>query len=221
MFNSALLKLRFKHSLDSWTGRAHGQELLYAHMLGDALRGQAIKLPHLYPTGAAANYSLLYLLLRIQTELPVQTTLEIGIGQSTLLLDALGAVGESVEHDQKWAEVIAGQVTNRTIRVPRLVERHFAGRATMCYDFSPQEADFVIVDGPQGTGRFSRLGALELLDKSLAEEFIVIFDDAERRGEQDTIMEFLKRRNANVHFFSGLKSQCVAYTEKYELVSWF
>src|SRR3546814_16016062 len=52
-------------------------------------------------------------------------------------------------------------------------------------------------DGPQGSARNSRWGALEILERSLADEFIVIFDDAERRGEQEPAMEFQRMRGGN------------------------
>src|SRR4051812_44863033 len=66
-----------------------------------------------FPTGGAANYSLLYLLLRIAKEQRPRSVLDVGCGQSTLLWDRLrnkGLVGSVVtlENDAAWGAAIGG-----------------------------------------------------------------------------------------------------------------
>ena len=56
--------------------------------------------------------------------------------------------------------------------------------------------DLLLVDGPVGTDRFSRFGCLELIRSHLSKDFLIIMDDGQRRGEQDTvahIVDLLRR----------------------------
>src|SRR5690348_10090169 len=58
-----------------------------------------------YPVGSAANHSLLYLIARSFIELPIRNALEMGAGQSSILLSQLNerlkkeATITTVEHD--------------------------------------------------------------------------------------------------------------------------
>jgi hypothetical protein len=150
-----------------------------------------------YPVGSAANHSLLYLIARSFMELPVRNVLEMGAGQSSILLNQLNerlkkeANITTVEHDPLWADRIRGQVKHR-VNVAALVEKSIDGHRIHHYGdgyFDPSVLyDFVLVDGPPAHGKeemaLNRLGALELLNKNLAESFVLIVDDAERRGEE-------------------------------------
>jgi predicted O-methyltransferase YrrM len=149
-----------------------------------------------YPVGSAANHSLLYLIARSFIELPIRNALEMGAGQSSILLSQLNerlkkeATITTVEHDPLWAERIQSQVTHR-VNVAPLVPKSINGHNIYHYGgeyFDPAVLyDFVLVDGPPAHGKedmaLNRLGALELFRKNLAENFVIIVDDAERRGE--------------------------------------
>src|SRR5262245_35494224 len=68
-----------------------------------------------FPVGPAANHGLLYLVLRCYLEFPALRILDVGAGQTSLLLDALHrrlGKGEiiTLEHDAGWAQRIAPQV---------------------------------------------------------------------------------------------------------------
>jgi hypothetical protein len=68
-----------------------------------------------FPTGGAANYSLLYLILRIGLEFKPASVLDIGAGQSSLLWSMLrrhGLVGSvlTLESDREWAQRIGDQI---------------------------------------------------------------------------------------------------------------
>jgi predicted O-methyltransferase YrrM len=149
-----------------------------------------------YPVGSAANYSLLYLVWRCVRDLPIAAVLELGAGQSTLLLDkarpALGAgfAVRTIEHDAFWAQAVAQNVTHEVVQAP-LVPLQIGGRTIAYYDLAQvigdaQRFDLVIVDGPpaaNGDTRYSRTGCVAVLERCLAEDFVVIVDDAERAGE--------------------------------------
>lgn len=218
--NRLLAKARFRHWRSKLDGSLDRREAKYATMFNEAFRSKTGNAPAFYPTAGAANYSLLYTLMRCHTELPVSRTLELGMGQSTVLLSALGVEAVSVDHEKPWVDRMAGQVRHACVHAP-LVARNVHGHNVHCYDFTPSKFDLVLVDGPQGTPRRSRWGALDILDNCLNDEFIVIFDDAARKGEQDTIREFLCSRDAEIHLVQGSDAQIIAYTRKFSVVKYF
>ncbi len=148
-----------------------------------------------YPVGGAASHSLLYLLLRTIREFKVRTILELGAGQSTLLIDALnvklqrGMDVTTVEHDAEWATHIQSLVSHRVLHAP-LANVTVHGKAIDYYSggFLPpgKRFDLVLIDGPPAhlaDRRFARIGCLDFLPDILAEDFMLIIDDAERQGE--------------------------------------
>lgn len=148
-----------------------------------------------YPIGSAANHGLLYAITRAYTEFPVTSVLELGCGQSTLLLAELkrkrnqGASIRSVDQDPQWADWMRARVSHEVV-VAELVPKTAHGYSIQHYRdgyFDKAKAyDLIIVDGPIVNGAcpmMDRIGCAEILETSLAPDFIVIVDDAERKGE--------------------------------------
>jgi hypothetical protein len=150
--------------------------------------------PRFYPVGSAANYGLLYIILRSAQDFPVKEVLELGAGQTSFLLNMLVDSGvmkatvRTIEHDNEWAgRVSAGvshQITKTSLVPKRLYEISFQG-----YDFTPlveREIELLVIDGPpagEPMVQFSRLGAVELIEWINPARFIIVIDDAEREGE--------------------------------------
>lgn len=147
-----------------------------------------------YPVGWAANHSLLYLITRCFAELPVRQVLELGAGQSSILLSQLndrlkrGAVITTVEHDRLWADRIQSQVSHRVLvtdLVPKTIEGHRIQHYGDTYFDASVRYDFVLVDGPPANRNdlaLNRLGVIEVMG-NLAEDFVIIVDDVQRYGE--------------------------------------
>jgi len=189
-----------------WTNPA--MEIVYRELFLRDLRRLEIE-DEFYPIGAAANHSLLYVITRAFTEFPVANVLELGCGQSTRLLARLNrrlnraAAIRSVDHDPDWAErlraavghqVVVAELTRKTIdgfTFPHYAEGYF-DRA--------MKYDFVIVDGPvvrDAATAMTRLGCLDVVETALAPDFIVVVDDAERKGEgilTDRLRALLRRK---------------------------
>ena len=198
-------------------------EIHYQQIFDAAVARSGLAVPPLFPVGNAANASLLYLLFRLTQDFPRLAWLELGAGQSTLLLDALQTGGRiaslvTLEHDPHWADTIRAKVGHAVIEAP-LRQASLYGLPAEAYGYdSTARFDCVTVDGPVGTPGRSRWGTLKLLQENLAEDFVVIFDDAERPGERDTIAKFLELRpEANHIFVHAAKSQCVVFTSKYAI----
>jgi predicted O-methyltransferase YrrM len=156
-----------------------------------------------YPVGSAANHGLLYFLTRCFTELPIRMAIELGAGESSVLLSEIVRIqGErtelrTVEHDPVWAARVRPRIHHQLV-VAELVEKQVDGHAIRHYAEPYFDRtvryDFVLIDGPPGyyeNIQYSRLGALELLTH-LATDFVVVVDDAERHGE-DVLVGAIRR----------------------------
>ena len=197
----------------------YGRELLYERLFSNGLSRLELENRY-YPTGFAANFSLMYILLRCISELPVQRVVELGCGQSTLLFDALRQLRPmeitTLEHDRVWARRMRQHVEHE-ITCANLVWRVVAERRTLVYDTDAglgASPDLLLIDGPQGGSRHSRWAALQWIEHGLGDDFIIVFDDAERRGEIDTIEKTLsllgtQGRNFRTRFYYGIKWQFV------------
>ena len=182
-------------------------------------------IPNEYEPGAgAANSSLLYILARLMRELPVQDVVELGSGQTSILIDRIRKAkhkafeARTLEHDRNWIDRIGKKVDHRTIYAP-LRKMDVAGHEIEFYEIAndlPQQIDFLLIDGPPAScpqTRFSRLGAATLVPL-LGSDFVILIDDSEREGEQllsALIAERLSSRHAGYRKkeFHGDKRQTV------------
>jgi hypothetical protein len=167
-----------------------------------------------YPLGGAANYGLLYILLRAAQELKIRSLIELGAGQTSILISRLGESGLltgqrlTVEHDPQWVQRLGPLVGHRIETVP-LVPRRDGPKPYRGYDLSSVTSsrviDFLIIDGPPASDSsqaFARLGALPLLQLLDPEGYVIVIDDAERYGERfliARIRELLAERGDNIH----------------------
>jgi len=168
-------------------------EAVYQRIVQRDLEYLGIK-DRFYPVSAAANYSLLYVIVRACIDFPINHVLELGAGQSTLLFDALHRVNAirgsvcTLEHDVNWADRVAARVSHPIIRTS-LVPKTIAGISFTGYDFAAlgiRPFDLLLIDGPPAwpsANKFSRLGAADLVKSVDPSSFMIIVDDAEREGE--------------------------------------
>ncbi|SDD79313.1 hypothetical protein [Rhodospira trueperi] len=168
-------------------------ELVFLDLFRDALR--ELELPFIYrPFGAGANASMLFLTLRcVQLHQPARV-LDLGAGQTSLLLDALGAAHpmevHTIEGDPGWHADISGRVRHAVHLCP-VEMRRWGRNGFPAYRLPPtilqEPFDLVLVDGPGGARRFGRAGVLDVIPAALSPSGVVVFDDADRRGERETI----------------------------------
>ena len=160
-----------------------------------------------FPIQWGGNYSLLYLILRVIQTVKPKNVIELGVGQTTLLIDELRIKAGfefdvvSLEHDQFWATEMGKQVSHDITHAP-LVTKRVSGKKVSCYNLenaplTDRKFDLMVVDGPIGTIFWSRICALEILKEHSSEEFSVIFDDYQRFGERQSASLIRKHFNAN------------------------
>ena len=79
--------------------------------------------------------------------------------------------------------------------------------------FSGEKFDFILVDGPCGTDRFSRPQIIAMAEHNLAERFCIMVDDSHRPGEQETIFEVqASLRIRNIPFVTANRTYCKTHS---------
>ncbi|MCK5045378.1 MAG: hypothetical protein KAS22_02285 [Candidatus Heimdallarchaeota archaeon] len=182
-----------------------------------------------FPDGFAANASLLYLLFKILQKTKPKTILELGSGQSTKFTTRYVKESENsqitiLEDCKEWFNKTKPDLftskRSRYIYSP-LVQTKFGKRKRLWYSTKllaeeDKTYDLILVDGPFGTMRYSRIGIANYIPKIIDEKnFIIVFDDAARIGEQDTIKAIKKifRKNSiefvEFHVYGSKKQTCL------------
>lgn len=218
----------------------HLHEIIWANVYNDSIRGREyLENLNLNIGRWAGNYAFFYVLNRILHDFNPKTILDVGLGESsrfimTCLDNYLKETQHVViEHDPKWIELYKernGVSKNTSIIRLDLIEKKFKGHKTTSYkNFSNKvkgyDFDLIILDGPFGSKRYSRndiLSLVEYLDSS--KEFIILFDDTNRKGERETfkilVNELTKKSiSFNVEHYKGNKTVSVLATNKYKYVT--
>lgn len=125
--------------------------------------------------------------------------LECGPGVSTLLLGALcGARGRevtSLEHLPEWRDRVEDEVRRYALPRTRVVLAPLGpGDGFDWYALprlAPASLGLVACDGPPGSTRGGRFGALPALRPALAPGCILVVDDMHRAPEQETVRRWL------------------------------
>ena len=211
------------------TAWLQGREVVFQGIVHRELDRLDIRDTPFYPLRSAATYSYLYLLLRAAQELPELKILELGAGQSTQLLDRLAQrftmTCTTLEHDAGWQQRVQGQVGGEVLHAP-LLDAKVQGFSGPVYDASVLASDrrfnMLLVDGPRSSRRRSRWGCLQFIEQRLESEFLIIFDDAERPGEIDTIAATLRMLDAKgqayrTNLVRSVNSQFLIATEAFDV----
>lgn len=204
-------------------------EVLWAQIYHDTIAGREdLRGLSLSPGRWAANYSLLYLIVRVLLAVRPKRILELGLGESSKVISTLlnSELPDSrhivVEHDDQWISFFTTNFTlssRSEIFRCNLIESKSDGIAPRRYaDFQKclkDGFDFYLIDGPFGSEPFSREELIQIVD-SLQEghSFVIIMDDYNRTGERKTVELALERLRARgVSFkstvYSGVKDQFV------------
>lgn len=214
-----------------------------AHVFEDSINDVAwIRSKNFSPHGNAAKYSFLYILFRILNDVNPRSIIEFGIGQSSKLTSQYVAYGENknsyltlVENDSMWVDIFKKQLVDcDRIKILRLdLEDIEIPRGTQIFqttiykdlnkNIGDQKFDCIIVDGPHGTPHFSRVELFDLIEKNLADKFIIVMDDYNRLGEQETIQKVLEKLdNLSIPYdtttYRGVSTQLIIYSPCYSFL---
>lgn len=222
---------QMQKDLQEWRSLAQRQfkELNFADLLHDTvlnsfwLNDKSFSLH-----GWAANYSFIYMLYRILDNVKPQNILEMGMGQTSRLTSQYvahcnpNATLDIIENDAGWISTYQPQLAqNDNIKVHQCDLEFFTYDKTECRKYKDLDKaigntkyDLIIVDGPFGANQtLPRSNILDLIKNgNLDNDFIIIFDDTERLGEQNTIAYTLKLlEETHIEYFTfkrnGIKTQ--------------
>ena len=173
-------------------------------------------------------------------EYKLASILELGLGESTKFIATYGQHyiklknHTVVEHDNEWISIFQQnfQITSFTrILQLNLEEKQINSFKSTSYLGLEKEItekyDLYIIDGPFGSDRFSRHTIVDLaMNFNPEDEFIILMDDCDRKGEMDTVNDLIKLLNKkNIKFYTrkyiGLKDQLLIVTEKYKFTTSF
>lgn len=215
------------------------KELEWGHIYHDSIRGK--KWLENLPLNVgrwAGNYSFFYVLNRILQDFKPKAILDLGLGESSKFIssflenDLIDSEHTIVEHDENWISEFQNRVTltNRSnIVYCPIKEIEIKGHKSNSYDGFNEKVkgkfDLYIVDGPFGSVRYSRYNIISKIEEfDLNDEFIILFDDTNRRGEKDTledIINILQRKKFEIFigYYQGNKSNSVIATKKYRFAT--
>lgn len=208
----------------NYSSNLETKELLYFQAFLNTLPEKS----DFFPFGGSANSSLLYFLGRFLKEFQNLNIVELGMGQTTMLINIFSenqANHFSIDDNEFWIDSVNTKLIyphKSQLIYRNLIEVEVSKNKTLFYKdiepiFENKVIDLVIVDGPKGTKRFSRCGILPfLVDRfSNQEDMVVIFDDTHRKAELETfhlLIKMLKNDNVwdkdfKIKYINAMKSQ--------------
>ena len=200
------------------TIRRHTDEILFANRFHDVIKQSTWyeDIPLSF-SDFAIGYNMAYLLFKILDQYKPKSILEIGLGQSTLMISQYTNKFKSkhhvVENNKDWIKFFESSLNVKTIPdfhcLPKYT-RTINGEEVNAYkgfekEFKNEKFDLMMIDGPNGSPYYSRMDVLDIIPKSLNKSFIILLDDAQRPGEIRMFQELEKKLNENnIKFKSAL-----------------
>ena len=213
----------------------------WANIYHDSIRGKDSieKLP-LNIGRWAGNYSFFYVLNRILSDYKPNRILELGLGESSKFISTyidnylLESKHWILEHDIEWINAFNNKFSlskRSEILKCSLITKEIKGHQTYFYDDFEDKIfdkfDLYIIDGPFGSERFSRYNIISIVERfTVKDEFIIIMDDTNRKGENDTkndIISLLKDKKIVFYIgeYRGFKNVTLISTGKYKFSTTF
>lgn len=217
------------------------QELNFADLLHDSTQNSPwLKDKNFALYGWAANYSFIYTLFRILDNVQPAHILEMGLGQTSIVTSQYIANNKPeadldiIENDESWIKIYEPKLAkSQNIKLHQCDIEFFdyEGEQSRKYKeldkiTGDKKYNLIIVDGPLGGAqKFPRSNIVELVEHNLAQDFIIMFDDAERAGEQNTIAQTkAKLASQGIEFGfqqrNALKSQVLIFSKSCEFAKY-
>lgn len=204
------------------------KELLYCEKFKLSLRGSKWFNENCSVSagGWAVGYPFLYALYRILNEGKPQKVLDLGLGQTSKVISWYmegmcksdqDAIHMIFEHDKSWIDFMKLNFhfsDKSLIQKTELVEKKYFNSIKSTYTYNNFEKiiskrnvkwDFISIDGPFGGRKYARMDVLNILPRYLADSFVIMIDDYDRRGEKN-LARCIKKilTEHNIKFVEGV-----------------
>ena len=159
----------------------------------------------LHPGRWAIGFPAFYVLFRILNDVKPKNILEFGLGESSKMTLQYRAHQKNaqltiIEQNETWSKLFIQKHPSAEAHIKTLpvVQRDVKGHAVNVYDnllpvLQGNKYDLVLIDGPIGSPNYSRYQFAEIIEHDLlAEEFVMIMDDANRSAEKQTLDDAMK-----------------------------
>lgn len=212
------------------------KELVKANSFNNAISGcEWIKYKDFALGGWAVDNAFMFTLYKVLLHLKPTNILEFGLGQSSKLVHQYANYNNNVkaitcEHDKDWIDFFnkdkAGGYKIQLLEL-ELEEVFYDNKKTLSYKnidtfLADQEFDLIIVDAPFGTENYSRSQILSLLNY-LKDDFCILIDDSQRKGERETISELeliMSKKGVSYYktFYEGAKEHYLMCSEHFKFL---
>ena len=219
----------------------YSKELEWAHNFHDSIRGITyVENLNLNIGRWAGGYAFFYILNRILNDYQPKNILEFGLGESSKLIskyiefNLISTKHTILEQSIDWKNSFCSRFVlskSSQVEICEQISKKVKGFEVNSYSnlgsFVNIKYDLYIVDGPIGSPNYSRYDIIELVQNLGSEdEFIIIMDDYDRKGEKETTNELLtlfKEKNLTIFhkIYVGKKSIAVLATKKYKYATSF
>lgn len=189
--------------------KRYNEENNWSDVFHDAIMGSKwLEKQDFCPGRWAIGYQALYVLYRVLNEVRPKAILELGLGQSTKLITQYAAANSEVyhvvvEHDESWIDLFKTTtqiaINTRILRKNLTIEKWNGVDGIRVYeefskDIIPGKYNLIVIDAPWGGDmkEYARVDVARVLDQCLDDSFVILMDDYNRSGEQETV-EYMKK----------------------------
>lgn len=216
------------------------KENLWAAIFNNTISGSEWLVNQTFSPGRwAMGYPALYILYRVLEQFNPHHILELGLGQSTIMITQYAERNADiehfvVEHDNAWIKFFKKRNTISLKTSIVCLDRESASfkdadnvRVFKNFKdtFESNKFDLVVIDAPLGGDmkKYARIDVLSLIEANLCEEFVVILDDVNRVGERNTMNEISHQlKQANIKYshkvYEGEKATCIWTTPQWDFL---
>lgn len=190
------------------------EELMWANVWHDTIKGidWCENIGSISPGRFAVGYNYLYVMTRVLNEVAPKNVLDLGLGISSSLINSYYCGNEIengthiiVEHDKAWIEFYQKKhILSKSSKILWKQLSMEGKNKKQCIEYVNFEEEVVnkkynviSIDAPFGSERNSRHDVLDIIPKCLDNQFVIMIDDAHRRGEKDTIKRIKQRLEEN------------------------
>jgi predicted O-methyltransferase YrrM len=159
----------------------------------------------LNPGRWAIGFPAFYVLFRILNDVKPKNILEFGLGESSKMTLQYRAHQKNaqltiIEQNETWSKLFIQKHPSAEahIKILPVVQCDVKGHAVNVYDeliplLKGNKYDLIFIDGPIGSPAYSRYQFADIIEHNLlADDFVMILDDANRPGEKQTLDDAMK-----------------------------